>query len=309
MNAAFWCERYERLVLVAAVILLLASSTWWWSRRSVIAALKREPVAIRFVETDIAVREALSREIERPEWSSPPSQSPGTAWRYEIFTPPAVQYDASSNKFVVVSPLAQLGKGPSVGLELVEVRRQPYRLQLVGCIGTPGDYVGVFSSSEQSAPLLARGGDRIESLGITVVLVEMANVPFRGGDGQATVDWVARAVLRDEQSDEEVELDGRNQRFTDDFVAVFRRSGEPKAPLGEAREGDTLRQGGASRRIVRIQLDPPEVRVERVTIGGESELVVLTPAGAAKPIPPEGDGRRPWAASQSDRVATTDQPQ
>jgi hypothetical protein len=94
-------------------------------------------------------------------------------------------------------------------------------------------------------------------------------------------DIAALAVLWDEQAQSEVVLDSRQPTLTDTPLAVF-QSPDGKGGPRSLHEGDTFTDEEATYRIERIQLDPPEVVVARVTPGVPvPEMRILRPAKSA----------------------------
>ncbi len=189
----------------------------------------------------------------------------------------------------VTPPLNPTDDSTSVGLELIEVKLEPYRLQLAGYFGEPGDYVAVFVSSAQPETLLARRGRRLGQLGLTLQSIEVRKVEVANTDGLPVYDVAALAVLLDEKTGEEVVLDNRLRKLSDTPLAVLRLSAAGATPR-TLHEGDSLADEAATYRVERIQLDPREVVVARQTPGllpPETRVIRLVgreEGVAAKPI-------------------------
>ena len=97
-------------------------------------------------------------------------------------------------------------------------------------------------------------------------------------------------------------LDSRARKLTDTPLAVFSLPGTA-GKSRELREGDTFSDDAATYRIERIQLDPPEVVVARITPGlPMPEIRVLRPAAqlAGKNTRP-----KPLVQKPAQGVATT----
>jgi len=240
---------YDKLLVALATTLLAASGGWMWSHRADIGRLRQQPVAVHLTGAAYD-RFGLSPPGTQPAvWSEPAPQAPGGEWLYEVFTPPSQPVDEDR----------------PIGLELLDVRREPYRLQLVGYFGEPGDYLAAFVSPEQPGTLLARRGYRFEQLGITLQSFAVRKIAVEHGDAWPVYDMAALAVLFDEKTGTEVVLDSRVRKLTDTPLAVLRlpTAGPPRV----LREGDTVADGRAVYCIERIQLEPPEVILARVTPG------------------------------------------
>lgn len=294
---------YERLLLAGAILLLAGTSAWSWCQRSAIGMLRREPVAMKLVGGEYLNPDEPAPAREPAAWSAPRSQTAGAGWRYEVFTPPAVFYDAATKTFAVTSASTEQRKDPARELELVEIRRQPFPLQLVGCIGKPGEYVAVLSSPGRSETLLVRAGDRLDSLGVRLTTVEMTKVLRPDADEKSGWEWTPRAVLRDVRTDEEITLSSGSELFTDKLTALFRRTSDGADSKLEADEGGTLRAGAATYRVVSLQLHPPIARLERLADGVTVDELVLTPRGN----PVEGK-ELPLTTETAGRVVTVEAP-
>jgi len=296
---------YDKLVLIVALAALVLSVAWAWREQAGIRHLKHEattpvlsgpayaPTAWRLPETTVAA------------WPKAPAQSQGGGWLYEVFTPPVIYYNTAARSFAVSPPSLLAEPGVVVfGLKLLAVKLEPYRLQLMGYFGTPGDYLAAFVSPQSPETMLARAGRRFEQLGLTLKSFDVRKVAVESGEQGPVYDIAALAVLQDEQTGAEVVLDSRARKLTDTPLAVFWLAGAG-GKSRDLHEGDAFADEDATYRIERIQLDPPEVVVARTTPGlPVPEMRVLRPspqlAGkAAKP--------KPFAAQPAQGVATTGQ--
>ena len=270
---------YDKLLAAGAFLLLAASLGWVGAHQSVIAALRSQAVAAEL--TGVAYTPSASRRLETNPavWARPEAQSHGSGWLYEVFTPPVIYYNTLARSFAVTPPLNPADGGAPFGLELLDVKLEPYRLQLVGYFGEPGDYLAAFVSANQAETLLARSGRRFEQLGLSLRSFDVKKVEVPHDDARPVYDVAALAVLFDEQSGTEVVLDSRTRKLTDTPLAVL-RWGTGGSSTRTLREGDTFTDGTGSYRIERIQLDPPEVVVARQTPGLPlPESRVLRPVG------------------------------
>lgn len=281
----------EKLAVGAGAVCLGAAGLWWVSQRPVLAALRREPVAVAPTGDFYARLVLPPGETAASTWAKPAAQSHGVGWIYEVFTPPPIYYHAASRTFVLTPP-TRPGEGATArrfGLELLDVRREPYRLQLVGYVGHPGDYLGAFTSPLTPETLLARTGRQFVGLGLALDGIEVQRVEVDGDSAQPAYEVAAFAMLRDEKTGARVTLDSRTRKFTDTPLAVVRLGSCPEPR--EVREGDVIVEAGASYTIERIQLDPPEVAVARCAADrSPPETQVLRPASAARTAksPPVG---------------------
>ena len=284
---------YDKLLVALGAGLLAASGGWMWSQQGDLTRLRQESVAVELAGAAYAAAGLALPETKLTAWPKPAAQSHGSGWLYEVFTPPVIYYNTLAKSFTVTPPVNLADGGAPFGLELLDVKFEPYRLQLVGYFGEPGDYLAAFVSPSQPETLLARSGRRFEQLGLTLKSFDVRKVEVAHTDAWPVYDVAALAVLFDEQSDAEVVLDSRARKLTDTPLAVLRLVAAGSVPR-TLHEGDTFSDDTGTYRIERIQVDPPEVVVARQTPGLPlPETRILRPAGkdgaqiAGKPPAPK----------------------
>ncbi len=279
---------YDKLLVALAAAVLAVSGGWVWSHRAELVRLRHQPVAVDVSGAAYVPSGLTSPEAKRAVWTQPSTQSSGSGWLYEVFTPPVIYYNPLARSFTVTPQLNLADGGTPFGLELLAVKLEPYRLQLAGYFGAPDDYLAALVSPGQPETLLARSGRRFESLGLTLKSFDVRKVEVTNPDALPVYDVAALAVLLDERTGEEVGLDSRKRKLTDTPLAVLRLSTAGAAPR-TLHEGDAFADDNATYRIERIQLEPPEVIVAKQTPGVPlPETRILRPAGkegglAAKP--------------------------
>ena len=192
-------------------------------------------------------------------------------WRGDLFNPPDVE-----------RPSPQIvGIANGVGCELLAVKREPYRLQLAGYFGAPGDYTATFVSPGSPAALQARVGHRFESLGLTLKSFALKRREAERNSGVPDFELTACAEIWDERRQEAVILVGHELLLTDTPLAILRFGPSSTRP-GEFRVGDAFRDGRGDCRIEDIRLDPAEVVILREQSGHMTpERIVLKPIALA----------------------------
>jgi len=294
---------YDKLLLALAVGAVVLSGGWLWRQQAEVRGLQGEMIGP--ILSDPTYTASEWRVSARPvaPWPKASAQSQGGGWLYEVFTPPVIYYNTVARSFSVTPPYIQSEPGGrGFGLELLAVQLEPYRLQLLGYFGAPGDYLAAFVSSRSPETLLAREGRRFDQLGLTLKSFDVRKVTIEGSETGPVYDVAALAVLQDEQTGTEVVLDSRVRKLTDTPLAVFKL---PRATgqSSELHEGDTFADDNATYRIERIQLNPPEVVVARTVPGlPVPERQVLRPVAqvAGKSLKPD-----PFVAQPAQGVAAT----
>ena len=200
-------------------------------------------------------------------WESPAPLARGRDWLYDVFTPPEIFYSARTRQFAVI---AANTSGEDVleapfGLELVSVRPDPFRLQLIGYVGGvgEGEARGVFENRTSGEVFLASAGFRVADLALSikrlVVRTETVAIPESMGFKAR----VATAVVHDARANRDVTLSQRERQFTGNSFALVAVSGE--SAFREVRAGDTFNAGDATYRIEKIALDPVTIDVTKTT--------------------------------------------
>jgi hypothetical protein len=200
--------------------------------------------------------------VKTETWAAPVAQSRGREWIYDAFTPPEIFYNARSKQFTVKPPSSLLDEDAqeSFGLELIAVRPEPFRLQLIGYVGGEGNWRGMFQNLVTGQVFLAAGGHRVPELGLTVRSLDVSPHPIRMGESMISRQRVATAVVRDEKAaGREVTLTHRERVFTGTVFAFVATPGETAAR--EVRTGDMFKLGEATYRIEKIETNPPSVEV------------------------------------------------
>jgi hypothetical protein len=196
-------------------------------------------------------------------WDAPAAQPRGREWVYEVFTPPEIFYHAAARRFTVTPPAgAEDGAlAEPFGLELVAVKPEPFRLQLIGYVGGEGNWRGTFENALTGEVFLAGAGRRVPELALTILSLEVGAQPVALPDSMTTRQRVATAVVRDERTGREVRLTHRERRLAETMSALVAPAGE--SPTREVRAGETVPLGAALFRIDRIQLSPPSIDVTK----------------------------------------------
>ena len=228
--------------------------------------------------------------VKTETWAAPVAQSRGREWIYDTFTPPEIFYNARSKQFTVKPPSSLLDEDAqeSYGLELVAVRPEPFRLQLIGYVGGEGNWRGMFQNLVSGQVFLAAGGHRVPNLALTVRSLDVSPHPIRMGESMTTRQRVATAVVRDDKAGSEITLTHRERVFTGTVFAFVAAPGE--TATREVRAGDMFKLGEATYRIEKIELTPASVEVVK-------ESPTLSQPDRRVLVPRESDAEAPAGES------------
>ncbi len=297
----------EKIAVGAALAVVLAAAVWWWMQGPQLHAVRTEVVAVNLAgDTYERVKFRAPSGVPRA-WSPPKPQSSGANWVYEVFTPPVIFYDGTTRSFVVTPPGNLRDSGLPFGIELLDVRRELYRLQLLGYVGQPGDFKIAFVSPKFPETMLVRTGHRFEELSLTLRDFTVSKVDISDDPDHPVYEVAAIATLYDSETGTTITLDNRSRKFTEGAVAILRFGAAAKPR--EVREGDTMQDDNVTYRIERIQLDPPEVVVGKQIPGlPYPETRVLKPGSSesteleAKPITQRYDDARSTSVAASPQL-------
>jgi hypothetical protein len=252
-----------RVLLGAAALLAVGSGAVFgiWTWRLGHAAPPATPIVIP--EKPYAAAATEVAPIKSVSWDAPSAQSRGRDWVFDTFTPPEIFYHPRSKQFTVKPPASLLDEETeeAFGLELVAVRPQPFRLQLIGFVGGPGNWRGTFENLASGETFLASSGRRVPNLSVTIESLDVQPQAIVLPESMTTRQLVATAMVRDELTGRTITLTHRERRFTDTNAALVAAPGETTAR--EVRAGDTLKVGEATYRIDKVQLNPAAVEVTK----------------------------------------------
>jgi hypothetical protein len=289
----------DRMPAFSGFILLAVVSTWAWLDRPR-RTPGRPPIVSGLADLMEVQTTAMPEPVRLPAmWEDPAPQSAGAGWVYEVFTPPAIYFNPEKRSFAVTMANDEAADSVTpveadLGVELIAVRLELYRLQLVGCFGSPGDYTGIFISPGRPDTLLGRTGRRFASLGLVLKELTVEKLPVAPPGPRPVLETAAVAVVHDERGGAEVRLESRTRRLTETPVAVLRGGREPAA-VREVHAGDTIEGDFGALRVERIQLDPAAVALAVISADGSahSSRVLRLADARSEPTGPEDLERRP----------------
>lgn len=214
-------------------------------------------------------------------WPDPPAQSRGRGWVYDVFTPPSLYCDSQAGRLSALPTGDAAPADPAdtdIDLQLVEVRRGPFRLQLVGYAGGPENLCGIFVHSSTGETMIGHGGEHLTAPGLAVKRIDLCRPSTGREEGDATTDVVATATVQDESTGEEVVLTNRETCLAGAPLGLF-TSRKTQGFRRELREGESVALNGVNYCVARIDLQPPQALIACMTTGAiEPSLHTLTPS-------------------------------
>ncbi|MBI5768166.1 MAG: hypothetical protein HZA93_10245 [Verrucomicrobia bacterium] len=279
----------DKVYAAAALVAVLASASVFgfkiWSDGQ---APSGPPPRVQLADAPYNPTAADVAVVKAEMWASPSSQSKGRDWVYDAFTPPEIFYNARSKHFTVKPPLASSDEPQeeAFGVELVSVRPEPFRLQLIGFFGEGGEARGTFENILSGEVFLGAAGRRVPNLGLTIKSLAIQTVDVTIPQSMTTRQRVATAVVRDDKTGREVVLSHRERRFTGGLSAFVAQSGQ--STTREVRAGESFTIGDATYRVNKILLTPPSVEIVKEAPSlAQPDQRTLTPRESDEPAPAE----------------------
>jgi hypothetical protein len=206
--------------------------------------------------------------VKTEQWLPPIAQSRGPRWVYDLFTPPAISYDAQTGQFDVTppnDPAREDALAAPPGVELVAVRREPFRLQLVGYVGREGRYLGTFENLLTTEVFLAGPGRQVPALGLEVTDFTVQHRPVPSAAGTTSSQRVAIAVVRDTHTGRCTSLTAGERTYTDELCAVLANDEDGDEITREVHPGEEFQSSDHTYKIERLQLDPPAIEFSPIS--------------------------------------------
>ena len=276
----------DKILFGAALLLLLASAGWMALQGSKLSQFNDSNV-VNPTSSDYVSAGIDAPAVATKTWPKAGGQTSGAEWIYDVFTPPEIYYDATSKKFSVTPPVAP-PVGPEVvvpfGVELVQVKPDAFRLQLVGYIGSEGDYRGTFENTVSGETIIGRAGKTIPSLGLTIKTFEVKKITITSKESMPTYVTEATAVVVDTKTGDQITLTNKQRSISGEPFAVLKAAGNDQ-PVSY-RAGATFQAGTAKYTVLSVTVEPPSVEIRKESPDLKEPITkTLTPLAPVAPLP------------------------
>ena len=278
----------DKILFGAALLVLLASAGWMALEGSKLASIRSsndatlpsKAYAASGVDASIA---------DTPPWPKPGSQSSGALWTYNVFTPPEIYYSETEKKFTVTAPY----NGPETpppppapfGLELVQVKQDAFRLQLVGYVGEGAEARGTFENALTGETVIGKAGKQFPSLGLKIKSFEVKRSVTMSKESMPVYDTEATAVIVDVKTGEEVKLTNKQRYIKGTPLAVLRADGTGETTEHKADTKFTV--GTTTYTVVTVTAEPPSAEIVKESSELKEPVTkTLTPSSSIAPVAP-----------------------
>ena len=256
-------HQIDRILLGLLLVIFLWMALLAYQRFGQIdSVIEGDPVR-PLVFSDYTPEPVAPLSIETQIWEKAPAQSSGKEWIYDVFTPPVIYYNPVTLQFTVSPPefdrTVVLTDDP-FALELLEVRPQPFRIQLVGYVGQNEDHLATFENVSTGETMMGRPGRRFESLGVTLRSFELRRETIPSSSQSPVFDTVAVAVVYDEETEQDWILTDKTKTMLPGPEAVFRIENNPIIEY-LLKEGAEIRNGTQLYTIEALILSPSQATI------------------------------------------------
>lgn len=282
-------KHYDKLLLALGVLVFVLTGALGTVRLRKLDEIAARNPAAGIEPARYEVDKAFVPTIETVTWEEAPTQSRGAEWRYDVFTPPVIYYNPKTASFTVTppvnaTPVVVARNDTPYDIELLGVRQEPYRVQLVGYVGATDNPIATFEIVDTGETVVGRPGKVFEKQEFTLRSLDLRRITTPAGEGMPVIENVAVAVIIDERTGREEVLTNRERKMMPRLQATFRLNVYP-GETRTIREGSTIEVNGQVYLLTQLSLHPPQAVVSRRSRDalGASESRTLVPAAAGAP--------------------------
>ncbi len=252
-------KNYDKVIFGISVLILIGFSIVFFQRgQQIVEELDTEIPMVENIH-DYEMTPQVELDLEVHSWAGPQSQSAGADWIYDVFTPPTIYYHEAQDRFDVRQPDRLEDREEIIDVEFVGFEEEPYRIQLTGYAGREGDYLITFLNRETGDVIVTRRGREISDADIRIEDFRVTREEANG-----VISRIARAVILDQRSGEEVELSEEETKYLDEPAIVVRTSEDPPRTIN-ARPGEAFEVGEFTYRVEEYTVDPPSIVMSKAS--------------------------------------------
>ncbi|GAB5559559.1 MAG: hypothetical protein SynsKO_12060 [Synoicihabitans sp.] len=241
-----------------------------------VVALSNSPGGVEPTSPPLLSAEA----VVSPEWTDPALGASSEDWVFDVFTPPVIYYDRESGRFSVSPPEMTAPDpddvlGSPFGVSLVQVVRQPFRLQLVGYSGTQEDPLGIFADQLSGDGIVARAGHSFGGLDLELRTLVVRREDLIVPESMPLREIVAVGEVWDKREQRLIRLSSAHEAWRDRPVAEIRL--EATGELRTVEVGNRIETPAGTFEFTGIFASPDTVTVVKHLSAGTRETLRLTP--------------------------------
>ncbi len=208
-------------------------------------------------------------------WQPPISQSAGSEWIFEVFTPPLIYFNRIEESFVITPPFdRELPDEQKISIGLTRFVRPPYRLQFAGYIGESSRYRIQLHDLEKNQFYRGQVGEVIEESEFQILDFQVNRILKVPSDGEDTpfVEEIVQLSILDLRDNRMVALE-KGTTLEAKYGALIVLPGEASQLIYE---GDVIAFGGSIWTCRKVNAGEGFIMVEQVPSESTSEPALLT---------------------------------
>ncbi len=286
----------EKILLGLAIVALLVTAGFAYRRLQGLETVAALNPAAGVAPAPYEPARAELPVIEAVVWPDAGAQSRGKDWIYDVFTPPVIYYNRETGEFTVTPPTVSERVVNRIEapfeVELLAVRQEPFRIQLVGYVGADGSPLATFEVLDVGETVVGRAGRVFERGEFTLRSFEVRRMTSNPRDSMPVVENIGVAVIIDDRTGREETLTTRERKMLPRLQAVLRVQGNPPEDR-VVREGGSIQVNGFSYLVTRLTLNPAQAVISRRAPDslGASETRTLSPRATDGSAGTRGDFR------------------
>lgn len=259
----------DKILLIVALI-VAGAATYLGMNATSTATIQSGSATPTGKEFDRSIPEVVAPELG--VWPEPEVQT--ADWVFEVFTPPRIYFNQQTTEFVVELPTegAVVRQVTPFGLELVEIRRDVYRIQLSGY---SGDF-GTFRIGDQHIVRGRPGRDFEEEQFRLLSLVEERHVDDSIEGGTPIITRRGIATIVDLTNNREYILKSDELTYADFPVAEVQVRTRTSSESRVLKEGEVWETAEARYKLDRIHESEGTIVVTKVSLEDPSEVETET---------------------------------
>lgn len=292
----------DKIIFGVALLVLLSAGAWTFLQQAKVAALRNVSSSTSGSQAAYVPTGVDAPTVSTSTWPTAPAQPRGKLWVYDVFTPPEIYYNEATKEFSVTPPTPPAPpEQPKVipfGLELVEIKQDVFRLQLVGYVGNVGTYMGTFENTVTGDTFLAKAGKKVPALGLTIRDFDVKRTLVPAKDSMPIYETLATAVVIDDKTGEQITLTNKERRIKGTPIAIFKVTGSEQ--VFHQKSDTSFSVGDVQYSVGPVTSEPAAAEVTKKAPGLKSPetktLTIAPPAAPAPAVAPALETAKPDAA-------------
>ena len=289
---------YDKLLLITAVLVLAGGVFLYIHNTGSIPSINM-PGDFQPTDNPYIPETVSSPTPVEVNWPEAPEQS--TGWRYDVFTPPKIFIDENGQ-------FSEEGWEPPIppppfGIYLANIEQKPYRIQIQGYMQEDdADFSKVrllMFDEEAQKTVFARPGEEKPDAEFKLLSFDIERLR----DENNNIKKIAKAIILDQRSGEEVMLIDGERRYNSGFTVVIRSDEDASFNLELAEVASEFEGPTGLYTLLEISLEDSSVKVNKhASEDSEAEIQILKARAAPLSSTPQTTAPKTFAPEEVDNT-------